>query len=254
MPLVMSNAKQKKGIPHFLLMKPGGLTETITSPSGAKTTRLYTTNGLLKEEIYPDGTKSSLVYDFFGRPIRETKNDITWEITYDDPHHRVTRTNIATKASEIREFDARGNLIRFTDAAGYTSEKTYDGLNRVKTETSPSGQQTVWSYQGDTIICTLPNGEKQTQRYEGGRVAESEVVDAKRQSHRKFLLIIMILKRTFKKLFKGKKLPPTWMNALGLPIKVQKGNITTTYEYDSCGNCIAMTMEMEGQLARHSMG
>lgn len=232
-------SETKEGHSTLFAYEPGGLVQSVTSPTGAKTTRIYTTNGLIKEEIYPDGTKSSMIYDLLGRPFRETKNGITWEITYDDPHHRVTHTNNATKISEIREFDVRGNLIRFTDAAGYTSEKTYDGLGRIKTETSPIGEQTVWSYQGDTVICSLPNGEKQIQRYEEGRVAASEVIDARGN---------LIASSSYQydpetdieKIAQGEEVTTTWMNALGLPIKVQKGNLITTYEYDFCGNCIAI--------------
>jgi RHS repeat-associated protein len=239
-PLGNVKCERKEGHSTLFTYESGGLPETITSPSGAKTKRLYTTNGLLKEEIYPDGTKNSIVYDFFGRPILETKNNISWEIKYDDLHRRVIRTQLATKTSEIREFDARGNLIRFTDSAGYTSEKTYDGLNRVKTEISPSGQQTVWNYQGDTIICSLPNGEQQTQRYEGGCAVESEVTDAKGNLIASSSCHYDPETET-QEVVQGEEVTTSWMNALGLPIKVQKGNITTTYEYDFCGNCIAVT-------------
>ena len=46
----------------------------------------------------------------------------------------------------------RGNCIRFTDAAGYTEEKTYDGLNHLKTQTTPGGEVTTWNYTGDRVI------------------------------------------------------------------------------------------------------
>ena len=186
------------------------------------------------------GPEARLFTTSWADPFVKTKNGITWEITYDDPHHRVTRTNIATKHSETQEFDARGNLIRFTDAAGYTSVKTYDSLNRIKTETSPSGLQTTWNYQGDTIICTLPGGEKRTQRYEGGSVAESKVIND--QGH----LVANSFYRydpenDVQEVIQGEEVTTTWTNALGLPLKVQKGNIVTTYEYDFRGNCIAVT-------------
>lgn len=235
---------------HTILFEyePGGLVDTITSPSKAKTKRLYTTNGLLKEEICPDETKSSIVYDYFGRPIRETKNGVTWEITYDDPHHRVIRTNIVSKSCEIREYDFRGNLIRFTDAAGYSSEKTYDGLGRIKTDGSPSGQKTIWNYQDNLIICTLPNGETTTHRYEAGHIAESKVTDASGT---------LIAQSSFhhdpetdiQQITQGEEVTTTRRNSLGLPLKIQKGNITTTYEYDFCGNCIAI-IDGDGSVTR----
>ena len=238
-------SETRENLSTLFTYEPGGLLEAIVSPSGAKTTRLYTTNGLIKEELYSDGTKSTILYDCLSRLIRETKNGVTWEITYDDPHHRMTRTNVATKESEIEEFDARGNLIRFTDTVGHASEKTYDHLNRVKTETSPNGEQIGWSYQGDTLICTLPNGEKRTQRYEGGCVAESKVVDP--QGH---LLATSSYRyhpeADIQKVVQGEEITTTWMNSLGLPIKVQKGSLITTYEYDFCGHCIA-SMDGDGR-------
>lgn len=222
---------------HFSY-EPGGLVATITSPSGAQTTRLYTTNGLLKEEHYPDGTQSSIIYDFFGRPIREINNGIAWEITYDDPNHRVIRTHLETKASEIHEFDARGNLIRFIDAAGNTSEKNYDGLGRVKTETSPSGELTTWNYKGNTIICTLPSGETRATRYEAGTPRDTKVFD-----HRGNLIAhsssyydpVQDIQTTTE----GEDVTVSWLNAFGRPIRIQKGDWINTYEYDYCGNCIA---------------
>lgn len=226
----------------------GGLVDSVTSPSGAKTTCSYTTNGLLKEEIYPDGTKSSVVYDFFGRPLQETKKGITWEVTYDDANHRVIRTHSESHTKEIQEFDERGNLIRFTDAAGYAWIKTYDGLGRLKSETTPSGQQTVWNYEADIVICHRPNGEKTIDRYEGGRVTESVVFDANGQ---------LIAKSSFlydpqndiQTSTQGDETIITWMNSLGFPVKVQKGDITTIYEYDACGQCIAST-DGEGRTTR----
>lgn len=230
--------------------EPGGLLETITSPSGAKITRLYTSNGLLKEEIYPDGTKNSTIYDFFGRPIQETKKGISWEIQYDDPNHRIIRTHLETKALEIQEFDARGNLIRFTDPAGYTLEKTYDGLNRLKTEITPSGNQTLWNYQGDTLICTLPNGEKTLTRYVGDRIVQSDVInpqgDLIARSACPYDPEIDCQKQVL-----GEEITLTWMNTLGLPIKVQKGNHVVTYEYDPCGNCIT-SIDAEGRVTHQA--
>jgi RHS repeat-associated protein len=241
-------SETKEGHSTHFSYEPGGLLESITSPSGAKTTRHYTTNGLLQEEIYPDGTKSSIVCDFFGRSILETKNDNVWETRYDDVHHQVIRTHLKTQNTEISAFDARGNLIRFTDAAGYTSEKTYDGLNRIKTETTPSGQQTTWSYQGNSVICTLPSGEKQVQRYEGGHLVASEVIDAKgtliaRSSYH------YDPETDIQESVQGDEVTTTWMNALGLPIRIQKGDTTTTYEYNVRGECIA-SVDGEGRRTR----
>ncbi len=228
----------------------GGLVKTMTSPSGATTTRHYTTNGLLKEEIYPDGTKTTIVYDFFGRPIQETKNGITWEMTYDDSNHQITCIHVETGISETKEFDANGNLIRIIDGAGYAIEKTYDGLGRIKTETMLSGKQTTWNYQNDTTTTPLSSGEQVIDRYEGGKVAESKTFDpcgnliATSSYAYDPENDIQIIRQ-------GEVTTTTWMNTFGLPIKVQKGTVITTYEYDKCGNCTAI-IDGEGYMTRQT--
>lgn len=228
----------KEGHTTRFTYEPGGLLASVTSPSGSITKRSYITNGLLKEEIYPDGTKNTIVYDPFGRPILETKNDLSWEITYDDANRRVTRTQKNNK--EVSEFDARGNLIRFTDAAGYTSEKTYDALNRIKTETTPSGQKTSWSYRGDLVISTLANGETISQRFEGGKVVHSEVHSAEgiflseSRSH-------YDPEKDIETVQQGSIVTITQKDALGQPIQIQTGETITSYVYDFQGNCVAST-------------
>ncbi len=241
-------SETKENHSNLFTYEAGGLVESVTSPSGAKTIRHYTTNGLLKEEVYPDGTKSSVVYDFFGRPLQETKKGITWEVAYDDVHHRVIRTHAESNTKEIQEFDERGNLLRLTDAAGFVWIKIYDGLGRLKTETTPNGHQTSWNYQANKVICTRPNGEKTIDRYEGGHVAESEVFDANGK---------LIAKSSFnydpatdtQTVTHGDKTITTRMNALGLPVEVKKGDIGSTYEYDTCGQCIAI-IDGEGRTTR----
>ena len=247
-PLGRVKMETKEGHTTLFSYEAGGLFETISSPSGVRIIRHYTTNGLLKEEIFPDGTKNTIVYDFLGRPVLETKNDIAWEITYDDAHHRVTRTHLKTKNSEISEFDPRGNLVRFTDAAGYISEKTYDGLNRIKTEITPSGKQTLWNYQNDLIICTLPSGEVVTTQYAAGRVIKSEMIDSRGTliavSHFRF-----DPENDKQEVAEGDKRTITWRNTLGLPVKIEKGEITAKHEYDACGNC-TISIDGDGRVTR----
>ena len=67
-PLGKVLSETKEGHTTQFTYEPGGLVETIATASGAKTTHLYTTNGLLKGEIYPDGTKSTIIYDSFFSP------------------------------------------------------------------------------------------------------------------------------------------------------------------------------------------
>lgn len=230
----------------YYTYEAGGLVESITSPSGAKTCRKYTTNGLLTVEIYPDETKHVIIYDHFGRPVRDTKKEIDWLITYDDIHHKIIHTHAATNNSEIKEFDIRGNLIRYTDPAGYTTEKTYDNLGRIKSETNPSGQQTTWRYRGDTVICQLPNGETIVNRYEGGEVASTIVSDTSQNLLSSIIRFIDPI-NDIKTVFSGEEVTKTHYNSLGLPHFIQKGDIKFSYKYDDCGQCIA-TLDGEGRI------
>ena len=50
----------KQGLTTTYTYEAGGLIESVKSPAGALTVRHYTTNGLPKEEIYPDGTSSTI--------------------------------------------------------------------------------------------------------------------------------------------------------------------------------------------------
>ena len=230
----------KEGHSILFTYEAGGLVESITSPSGGVTSRYYTTNGLPKEQVYPDGTSSSIVYDLFGRPVREIKNGIVYQIAYDDINYKITRTHVATGLSESQEFDARGNIIRQIDGAGFSTERSYDGLNRVKTEKAPNGDLTFWNYDADAQICVHPNGEKTVNRYEGSRIASTEVFDAlgnlnsrTTQSYDPTTNIRQVVQ--------GDIANTTWMNALGLPLMIKNGDLTLSYEYDALGNCIAST-------------
>ncbi len=229
----------------------GGFVETIATPTGAKTTRLYTTNGLLKEEVYPDGTKASFIYDHFSRPILETKNGVTWEIEYDTINHKIIQKNSETGETEIKQYDARGNLTLFTDRAGFTWQKTYDGLGRLKTEITPKGEETTYNYVHNTVICNLPSRETIITTYEGERALREETYDT--QNH-----LIRSSQNSYnpeenlQKTIQGDTLETlTWMNALGKPIKVKKGNILESFEYDACGNCISI-IDGEGQVTRQT--
>ena len=164
----------QSGLTTTFAYEDGGLLASTTTPRGATTSRFYTTNGLLQAEVYPDGTQTCLTYDFFGRPIQEIKNGVTTTIEYDDALRQEVR--IKAGVEEIYRFDSHGNLLSFTDGEGYIRTKTYDSLNRIKTETAPSGDITTWNYQGDTVICTLPSGEQIIQRYEAGTLVDSQTI------------------------------------------------------------------------------
>jgi YD repeat-containing protein len=229
----------KEGISTEFTYEAGGLVETITSPTLSQTKRVYTTNGLFREEIYPDGTKTSVVYDFFGKKVQEIINGITWDIIYDDTKSSVIRTHRETGLTEIEEYDAKGNLIRFTDQGGFTTEKTYDDLGRIKTETTPSGEQTTWNYLGNTVLCTLASGEARETRIEGGQIIETKIFDLDGNLTLHWATSYDA-ESDVETVTQGDIVTTTWINSSSQPIKIQKGSIVETFEYDRCSNCIAL--------------
>jgi len=226
----------------------GGMVATMILPNGGKTTRLYTTNGLLKKEIYPDETESSFVYDFFGRPILQSSNGITWETAYDDANHTVIRTQKESGITEIRTFDARGNLLTLTDAEGYTWTKSYDLLNRVISETDPEGHTTTWSYERNTISCTLPNGETSIQKLAAGQLVETKTINTKGNLLAHTLFYYTPSQSKILEV-SGSITSTTWTNTQGQPLRTQQEKLITTHQYDHAGRCIAST-DGEGRITQ----
>ena len=122
--------------------EPGGSVSQSTNPLGGVTRKFYTATGKLRRQENPDGSVLEWRYYDDGRVQKEIlRNGSFWETVYDDIAHRVTRTlkrsGGTTLATDVSEFDLRGNLIHHTDAEGFLKTATYDGLNRVKTATGP---------------------------------------------------------------------------------------------------------------------
>ena len=218
----------------------GGQIASITTPSGATTTRSYTTNGLLTKETYPDGTLITCIYDLFGRPIQETKNGITWQITYNDALHQIIRTQLPSQSQEVLSYDLRGNLISQTDAAGYSTTYTYDGLNRPKTHTTPSGYTTGWNYLGATVICTHPSQERTLEKYAAGKLIATQTFDS--QGH--LITSSAIHTDPFTDSItriQGDKETTIVYNAYQQPLAIQTEEGDTLYRYNNAGQCIAVT-------------
>lgn len=241
-PLSRISCITKGGQTTAFTYEAGGLLLSMISPGGAVTTRCYNTSGQLHSEIQPDGSTFIYIYDLFGRPIEEIKYGDSTSISYNDATREETRTcgNVTT----IRKVDARGNLISYTDAAGYIWTKTYDALNRIKSEIDPNGEITQWNYHGNTVTSRMPNGETCVKCYTAGSVEKSQTFDLKgtliAESH-----VITHSAQGKVQLITGDAVTTKWINTLGHPICIQQGNITTTHYYDVEGNCIA-TVDGEG--------
>jgi RHS repeat-associated protein len=121
----------------------GGQVAFHTNALGGVTEKLYTATGKPRYQKNPDGQTNSLRYYLDGRVRRETQgNGAYWETAYDDASRRITRTFYSSSgtalATNVAEFDRRGNLVRQIDAAGFASTNRYDGLDRIKVAAGPA--------------------------------------------------------------------------------------------------------------------
>ena len=144
---------------------PGGDVVTYTDPDGAEIKYSYTTDGKLCRQENPDGTVQQWRYGLDGRLIKEIESDGSyWETSYNDIERTITRvrkdSSHATLNQERYSFDRRGNVISYTDGQGKTFTREYDQLNRLKTESGPSGWNHI-SYGRNTLMLTNHLGEKQ---------------------------------------------------------------------------------------------
>jgi RHS repeat-associated protein len=148
--------------------EPGGKVAMHTNALGGIAYSYYTSNGLPRMTIGPDGSTNQWLYDLAGRVVEEIlPNGACWQTIYNDASRTATRTlvNAGINATEIRQFDRRGNLIQFTDADGNVFNSTFDGLDRLKTSTGPatiSGasaqQSTMRVYDNCGKVQTVING------------------------------------------------------------------------------------------------
>lgn len=151
------------------LYEPGGQVSQYTNQLGGITKTYYTTTGRPRRKENADGSVQEWRYLDDGRLNQEILSNGTIQTTtYDDVAHKVTRTlknsEGTTLATELDEFDLRGNLIRRTDREGFVTTSTYDDLNRIKTSTGPAAgtgyaQQTVTStYGASAKTAAVTNG------------------------------------------------------------------------------------------------
>jgi len=159
--------------------EPGGKVASTTNPIGALTTYAYTATGQLKKQTNPDNTTHFWTYFEDGRVNKETlSNGNTWLNAYTDNTHTTTRTFSGNEAdsvtggnaTETTVRDVRGNVITHTNLDGYTSNSTFDGLDRpvlvsgpVPGNTTITKQQTAnYTYDPANLTTTVTNANSET--------------------------------------------------------------------------------------------
>jgi RHS repeat-associated protein len=150
----------------------GGDIATHTDVRGGVTSSLYTALGAPLQTTNPDGTVTGFRYYIDGRIARNIlPNGNYEETTYDDVARSETRTLRRPAGtgikSAVKARDRRGNCISDTDSDGFTTARTFDDLNRPKTEAGPAAsansqqQSKTWTYDavGKTTIGTNAKSE-----------------------------------------------------------------------------------------------
>lgn len=129
--------------------KEGNVTrETVLSGTTEETTTTkYDDMGrVVSEENDAQGTKTSYVYDVFGRTIQTT-------ITYTKGEQK------GTTETEAKTYDADGNILTETAKDGTITTYCYDEKNRIITETINKGEKRTRHYTYSTEDIVLYGGQ-----------------------------------------------------------------------------------------------
>lgn len=122
--------------------EPGGLVNAHTNPLGGLTRTGFTSSGQPCIATNVDGSISQWRYDLAGRTITEVlRNGSYWQTVYDDANRRITKifkdSGNTALATNMSEFDRRGNIVRTVDAAGNGFTNIFDGLDRLRASIGP---------------------------------------------------------------------------------------------------------------------
>lgn len=187
----------------FVYNAAGDVTNAFNALGGS-VERQFTSAGKPKFQRNADGSTNSWRYYADGRLATNfLSNGAYWRMIYDDAARRKTRIFHSAAhvplATNVTEFDRRGNTIRTVDAASNAFTNFFDGLERLKWTmgprivfTNPPGlpeigdppppiqQASTNYYDAAGVWFTNVNalGEKSIERFDAlGRVTRSELRD-----------------------------------------------------------------------------
>ncbi len=149
--------------------EPGGKVATHTTVLGGHENYSYNSLGQIVSASHADGSVSSYCYDLSGRMLKETfPNGTSCQISYQG--NTITRTFLDAQGKNLgitsEIYDGRGNLISKTDLAGNSSNYSYDGLGRLKTEEGPLSKKTYY-YKPGCVSWVNEQGEWQNSFFDG---------------------------------------------------------------------------------------
>jgi RHS repeat-associated protein len=118
---------------------------SIADGEGNLTKYAYSSSGNLTSTTYADGSTTGAAYNALGLPTTTT-DARAQAISYQyNAGGQVVTATFADGTQQSFKYDAIGNLLSMKDATG-TTIYTYDGGNRLKGVTYPSGQALLYSY------------------------------------------------------------------------------------------------------------
>jgi RHS repeat-associated protein len=126
----------------------------VTDPLGQVTALHYDTAGNLIREIDALGNETTHRYDARGLRVATTApqgnltpaaDDYTTSFVYNSAGQVTARASDLPSA-DFQEYDARGNLVRYTDANGQAYRYTYDLRGRLLSSIDPLGRSRVFAY------------------------------------------------------------------------------------------------------------
>ena len=157
-----------------------GQATSLSTPSGATTSYAYDLAGRLTKTTAPDGSITTTTYDAAGRPVKVSDalgRQVT--ATY-DAADRVTGLTRADGSHVTWALDAAGRTTSMTDPSG-TTAYAYDAVGQVVSVTDAAGRVTAYGYDaaGDLTSRTAPDGSVTGYGYDlAGRLVSTTYPDS----------------------------------------------------------------------------
>jgi RHS repeat-associated protein len=148
-----------------------GLSSTVTNALGQRLTRVTDSQGQLVGVIDAALNAMTYQYDAFGNLWKTTDVNGNTVLFAFDIRGNKTQMWDPDLGSWLYDHDAAGNLVRQTDAKQQVTTRTYDKLNRMRTQSEPD-LVSSWTYDSCTKgvgrLCqvTASNGYAQTSTYD----------------------------------------------------------------------------------------
>ncbi|MGC4044865.1 MAG: RHS repeat-associated core domain-containing protein [Armatimonas sp.] len=161
-----------------------GALESVTNPTGSRTTYLYDDDtGLLTGEIDARGGQRTYVYDDAGKRIVEV-NELGYRTTY--AYDRLWRNiSILEPIGAVRTvvYDGSGNIVANVDPYGYRTTYRYNALQNEIMEQDAKGYRFTAEYdtKGREIARVDPFGNRTTNIYD---IADRRIVEVDALGHR----------------------------------------------------------------------